>query len=321
VTFKYDPLGRRTEKVSPTFTSIFAYDGDNLVETTNSSGAVVARYTQTQNIDEPLAELRSSATNYYEEDGLGSITSMTSSAGAIANTYTYDSFGDVTHVSGSVSNPFSYTGRELDSETGLYNYRARYYDQTTGRFVSEDPIKFLGGANFYRYGRNNPLIYRDPSGKDPLLGVWIGALAGGIYGGLGAAAEGGSLTDILEGAGIGAISGAAIGAIDPTAGVATLALLGGASAGVADLTGQALAGAGTRCKPFNIGHAIGAVAGGALGGWGAGTLGAAFEAIGLSDSIPIQGGIASITSGPGALLPGIGGNLVSPSGGGECACQ
>ena len=45
VTFKYDPLGRRIEKVSPTFTTIFAYDGDNLVETINSSGGVVARYT------------------------------------------------------------------------------------------------------------------------------------------------------------------------------------------------------------------------------------------------------------------------------------
>jgi hypothetical protein len=43
VTFKYDPMGRRIEKVSPTFTSIFAYDGDNLVETTNSGGTAVSR--------------------------------------------------------------------------------------------------------------------------------------------------------------------------------------------------------------------------------------------------------------------------------------
>jgi hypothetical protein len=53
--FKYDPMGRRIEKSSSATTSVFAYDGDNLIEETNASGGVVARYSQTQNIDEPLA--------------------------------------------------------------------------------------------------------------------------------------------------------------------------------------------------------------------------------------------------------------------------
>jgi hypothetical protein len=65
-TFKYDPLGRRIYKsLSTGGTSVFAYDGDNLIEETNSSGTVVARYEQTQNVDEPLAMLRSSTTSYY----------------------------------------------------------------------------------------------------------------------------------------------------------------------------------------------------------------------------------------------------------------
>jgi len=58
VTFKYDPFGRRIYKQSPTFTGIFAYDGNNLIETVNSSGTEIAGYTQTQKIDETLAELR-----------------------------------------------------------------------------------------------------------------------------------------------------------------------------------------------------------------------------------------------------------------------
>jgi YD repeat-containing protein len=53
-TFKYDPFGRRIEKISPTTTSIFAYDGDDLVETVNASGGIVARYTLGQDIDNPL---------------------------------------------------------------------------------------------------------------------------------------------------------------------------------------------------------------------------------------------------------------------------
>lgn len=132
-TFKYDPFGRRNYKSSSAATSIYAYDGDNLIEETNSSGGVVARYTQTQNIDESLAMLRSSVTSYYNADGLGSVTSLTNSAGAAAQTYTYDSFGNVTASSGSLTNPFQYTGRESDPETGLYYYRARYYDPSTGR--------------------------------------------------------------------------------------------------------------------------------------------------------------------------------------------
>jgi hypothetical protein len=129
-TFKYDTFGRRIYKSSSAGTSIFAYDGDNLGEEMNASGAVVARYTQGQNIDEPLAESASGATSYYEQDGLGSVTSLTNGSGALAQTYTFDSFGKLTNSAGSLTNPFQYTARESDPETGLYYYRARYYDPT-----------------------------------------------------------------------------------------------------------------------------------------------------------------------------------------------
>jgi hypothetical protein len=84
VSFKYDPFGRRIYKQSPSATSIFAYDGDNLVETVNGSGGEVASYAQGQNIDEPMAMGRSGTVDCYEQDGLGSITSLTASNGTIA---------------------------------------------------------------------------------------------------------------------------------------------------------------------------------------------------------------------------------------------
>ena len=164
VSFKYDPFGSRIYKTSSSGTSVFAYDGDNLIEETNAAGAVVARYAQTQNIDEPLAMLRGGATSFYHADGLGSITSLSTSAGAIANTYAYDSFGKPTASTGSVVNPFRYTARESDTETGLYYYRARYYDPSVGRFISEDPILFTGGIDFYPYVENNPIEFRDALG-------------------------------------------------------------------------------------------------------------------------------------------------------------
>ena len=167
VAFKYDPFGRRIYKSSSSGTSIFAYDGDNLAEETNSSGAAVARYSETQNIDEPLAILRSGATTYYHADGLGSISSLSNAAGSIANTYTYDSFGNLTASTGSLVNPFRYSARESDTETGLYYYRARYYDPQSGRFLREDPIKaVVSGMNFYAYVRNNSPNFVDPYGRD-----------------------------------------------------------------------------------------------------------------------------------------------------------
>jgi RHS repeat-associated protein len=164
VTFKYDPFGRRIEKSSSATTGVFAYDASDLVEETNSSGSIVARYTQGMSIDEPLAVLRSGATSYYNADWLGSVSSLTSAAGAITQTYTYDSFGKLTYSAGSIVNPFQYTGRKLDVETGLYNYRARYYDQNVGRFMSEDPEGTDGGINFYRYVGNDPTNLTDPLG-------------------------------------------------------------------------------------------------------------------------------------------------------------
>jgi len=165
VSFTYDPLGRRIQKSSATGTSIYAYDRDNQAEEVDAAGAVVARYGFGVGIDEPLAMLRSGVSSFYQADGLGSVTSLTDSAGAIAAIYTYDSFGNLAASTGSVVNPFRYTAREWDSETGLHYYRARYYGQGIGRFASEDPLGFAGDtANFYAYVVNSPANLIDPLG-------------------------------------------------------------------------------------------------------------------------------------------------------------
>jgi RHS repeat-associated protein len=165
VTFKYDPFGRRIEKVSPTATSILVYDGDDLVEATDAAGSEVAGYTEGTNIDEHLAMVHGTTNNFYQQDGLGSVTSLTSSVGSIVQTYAYDSFGNTTASSGSLANLSRFTGRDLDTETGLYYYRARYYTSQIGRFLSEDPLGFVGsGPNFYDYTFNSPDNLIDPTG-------------------------------------------------------------------------------------------------------------------------------------------------------------
>jgi RHS repeat-associated protein len=168
VNFKYDPMGRRIQKSSSSGTVNYVYDGANTLEEVNASGALVTRYTQAPGVDQILAILNSGATNYYEADAQGTITSLSNSSGLLASTYTYDSFGKLTASSGTAFNTYRYTGRESDSETGLYYDRARYYDPSVGRFISEDPILFEGGMDFYAYVSNNSVNRIDPLGLCPL---------------------------------------------------------------------------------------------------------------------------------------------------------
>jgi RHS repeat-associated protein len=167
VTFKYDPFGRRIQKSGPSGTVNYLYNGFNLLEEVDASGNVLARYMQSPSLDQPLAELRSGVTSYSLQDGIGSVSALSNSAGALAGTYSYDSFGNLTASTGAITNPFRYTGRELDQETGTYEYRHRYYDPNVGRFIGEDPIAFGGGGNFYRYVFNSPTNLVDPWGLAP----------------------------------------------------------------------------------------------------------------------------------------------------------
>ena len=167
-TFRYDPFWRRIQKSSPLGTTNYLYDGmklgANIIQEVDGNGNVLARYTQGGSVDEPLAELRGSTTSYYQQDALGSVSSLSNSTAALANTYTYDSFGKLTASAGTLTNPFQYTGREFDQETSIYYYRARYYDPTVGRFFSEHLLRARGGIDFYTYVKNRSIGAKDPTG-------------------------------------------------------------------------------------------------------------------------------------------------------------
>ena len=177
VAFKYDPFGRRIQKSGPLWTTNYLYDGqwENVIEEVDNSGNILARYNQEMGLDLPLSEFRTSAASYYEQDGVNSVTSLSNSTGSLANTYTYDAFGKQTASTGTLTNPFQYTAREFDTETGVYEYRSRYYDQNLGRFLSEDPVGFSSGTyNLYDYVSGDPVDFNDPSGNRRIHGNWCG---------------------------------------------------------------------------------------------------------------------------------------------------
>ena len=175
VTFRYDPFGRRIQKSSASGVTNYLYDVANLVDEVDGGGSVQVRYTQDLGLDQDLAQQRSSSTMYYEQDGVGSVTSSTNSAGGLLNTYAYDSYGKLSSSSGTLTNALRFVGREFDQETGLYFLRARYYNPNIGRFISEDPIGFAGDdQDLFSYVGNNPVRFTDAFGlqrnNSPRLG-------------------------------------------------------------------------------------------------------------------------------------------------------
>ena len=163
-TYRYDGLGRRIEKVANGQTKRYIYDGEDILLEYDGANVLQARYTHGPGIDEPIAVTNGGSTFFYHQDGLGTVTDLTDSVGATAKSYSYDAYGTIVDQTGTLDQPYTYTGRELDNETGLYHYRARSYEPRLGLFLQKDPIGVEEGKNLYVYVRGNPVNKVDPQG-------------------------------------------------------------------------------------------------------------------------------------------------------------
>jgi RHS repeat-associated protein len=104
------------------------------------------------------------ATYYHHVDHLGTTETITDAAGTVVWDASYEAYGKLVHENGTVSFKASFTGKQVDSDTGLYYFNARWYDAELGRFVTEDPAR--DGRNWYEYCGNNPLVRIDPTGNE-----------------------------------------------------------------------------------------------------------------------------------------------------------
>jgi RHS repeat-associated protein len=185
-TYEYDGLGRRIAKVSGGVTEDYYYNTNYQIIEFRRGG--VMREQLGWNVDyiDSLALrfndgnsdgdfLDTNEQHYALQDGNYNVTALADSTGAVFERYRYTPYGerkvleanftDDPDAISDVLNTHTYTGRQLDSETGLYYYRARYYHALLGRFVARDPISYYGGNwNLFEYVRGNPIISLDPKG-------------------------------------------------------------------------------------------------------------------------------------------------------------
>ena len=196
--FDYDFLGRRVGKRVYNWDSgagdwslaidlLFVYDGWNLIaEIDASSGNELVR-TYVWGLDLSgtlqgaggvggLLMIRDHAgggeVDYYTQyDGNGNVLGLIDDSGAIAASYEYDPFGNLIRIDGpyAETNPFRFSTKYTDTETGLVYYGHRYYSPTLARFLNRDPIGEAGGMNLYAFVGNDPVNRWDVLGLAPIV--------------------------------------------------------------------------------------------------------------------------------------------------------
>ena len=165
--FRYDYQGLRVRKDMGGQIVRYTYDDDSVLLQSDNAGATVAKFDY--GADRLLSMTHATEPRqFYLFDAIGSVSNLANQAGTVQARYQYDAFGNPLASAGSSYNRFAFTGHERDAETGLYNFKARYYDPEVGRFASQDPYEGEAGSppslHRYLYAFANPSVYIDLTG-------------------------------------------------------------------------------------------------------------------------------------------------------------
>ena len=176
VTLVYDGDGNRVKETVAGVTTAYLVADQNptgyaQVLDEIQGGAVTRTYSYgLELINERQTIAGTLTTSFYGYDGHGSVRFLTSSTGAITDTYDYDAFGNVISSTGSTPNNYLFAGEQFDPALGIYYNRARYYDQRQGRFWTMDTFEgdpqSPASLHRYLYTGGNPVDRFDPSGRD-----------------------------------------------------------------------------------------------------------------------------------------------------------
>ena len=167
--YAYDALGRRVSTTTAEGTTRHVYDDNwQVIADIDEQGNAIVSYTWGAGIDNLLAVKIGGATYYPLTDIQGTAWGYVDTQNNIVARWQYDAWGNV--VDEDVSIPvlaslrYRFQGREWFAATGLINFRMRWYDAETGRWLSKDPIGLSGGLNLYVAFEDNPVCFCDPEG-------------------------------------------------------------------------------------------------------------------------------------------------------------
>ena len=187
--FAYDASGMRTQRVSGSTTYNYTYDDSTLLKMTVGSNTLIFTYGINGH---PITVNYNGTDYYYVTNAFGDVVGITTSSGTEVVTYTYDAWGNILSISGSMAstlgayNPLRYRGYVYDQETGLYYLQSRYYNPQFCRFISADTYVSTGqsilGHNMFAYCLNNPVNLSDPTGNFA-IGFWMASIIGGAIAG------------------------------------------------------------------------------------------------------------------------------------------
>ena len=196
--YAYDALGRRVSTTTREGTTRHVYDNNwHVIADIDEQGNVVASYVWGEGIDKLLAVTVGGATYYALTDVQGTVWGYVDSQNNIVARWTYDAWGNVLseYIAPSAAAlaklRYRFQGREWSAATDLINFRMRWYDAETGRWLSKDPIGLSGGLNLYAFCGGDSMNYRDPDGNAlafaPALvllpvAVVVGGAAALVYG-------------------------------------------------------------------------------------------------------------------------------------------
>ena len=174
----YDALGRRIRKLADGVSTIYVVTPEWHGVQEYDNGSLARTYVIGDTVDERLCmDPAATARLYYHQDAQQHVTRLSDEAGAPVECYAYDAYGNphIADASGDAKvesacgNPFLFTGRRYDTETGCYDYRTRVLDPDAGRFTTRDLLGDWGDlgnvGNTYAYVANRPTSASDPSGR------------------------------------------------------------------------------------------------------------------------------------------------------------
>ncbi|WP_444998447.1 RHS repeat-associated core domain-containing protein [Aliikangiella sp. IMCC44359] len=175
--FLYDYQGLRVAKTTVenniSTTKRYVYDDQSVLMQTDADGNTLSKYDYGSNRLLSLTH-QSEGAQFYLFDALGSPVNLTKTDGTVQASYQYDAFGNARSQTGTSANVFGFTGHEKDEESGLYYFKARYYDPTLGQFLTQDAFEGMSdlppSLHKYVYAYGNPTVYTDPTGHLNVVG-------------------------------------------------------------------------------------------------------------------------------------------------------